>query len=105
MSPLQLKHYGEPLSAKGDYKKITLTTKLMSSLGSVDDYYCTDKLLKNLLDNGWMLSKVTKFVEFKSKDYVKGYVIENRNMSMKTSCMVEKKLRKDMNNTLMETIV
>ena len=100
MSPLQLRHYGEPLKAKGEFKKITPTPKLMSTLGSVSDYCCTDNLLKHLLDNGWVLTKVSKLVEFKSKDYVKGYVIENQSMRMKTNCMVEKKLRKDMNNTL-----
>ena len=100
MSPLQLKHYGEPLKAKGEYKKITPNMKLMSTVGSVEDYCCTDNLLKHLLDNGWILKKVTAFVEFKSKDYVKDYVIENQNMRMRTTCMVEKKLRKDMNNTL-----
>ena len=100
MSPLQLRHYGVPLKAEGEYKKITPNLKLMSTLGSVDEYCCTDNLLKHLLDNGWILTKVTKLVEFKSKDYVKSYVIENQNLRMRTSCMVEKKVRKDMNNTL-----
>ena len=100
MSPLQLRHYGEPLKAKGEYRKITPNLKLMSTVGSVDDYCCTDNLLKHLLDNGWILTKVTKLVEFKSKDYVKAYVIENQNLRMRTTCMVEKKVRKDMNNTL-----
>ena len=78
MSPLQLKHYGEPLKAKGEYKKITPNMKLMSTVGSVEDYCCTDNLLKHLLDNGWILTKVTALVEFKSKDYVREYVIEIR---------------------------
>ena len=78
MSPLQLRHYGEPLKAKGEFKKITPTPKLMSTLGSVSDYCCTDNLLKHLLDNGWVLTKVSKLVEFKSKDYVIWYVIENQ---------------------------
>ena len=43
---------------------------------------------------------MTALVEFKTKDYVRSYVIENQNLRMKTTCMVEKKLRKDMNNTL-----
>ena len=88
MSPLQLRHYGEPLKAKREFKNITPTPKLMSSLGSVTDYCCTDNRLKHLLNNGWVLTKVSKLVEFKSKDYVKGYVIENQNMRMKTSCIV-----------------
>ena len=100
MSPLQLKHYGEPLKKKGEFRKIVPNLKLMSTLGSVENYCCTDNLLKHLLDNGWILTKVTALVEFKTKDYVKGYVIENQNLRMRTTCMVEKKLRKDMNNTL-----
>ena len=100
MGPLQLKHYGVPLKAKGEFKKISPNLKLMSTLGSVDEYCCTDNLLKHLLDNGWILTGVTKLVEFKSKDYVKSYVIENQNLRMRTTCMVEKKVRKDMNNTL-----
>ena len=100
MSPLQLRHYGQPLKKKGEFKKIVPNLKLMSTLGSVEDYCCTDNLLKHLLDNGWILTKVTALVEFKTKDYVRSYVIENQNLRMKTTCMVEKKLRKDMNNTL-----
>ena len=100
MSPLQLKHYGQPLKKKGEFKKIVPNMKLMSTLGGVQNYCCTDNLLKHLLDNGWILTNVTALVEFKSKDYVRSYVIENQNLRMRTTCMVEKKLRKDMNNTL-----
>ena len=96
----ELRHYGEPLKGKGQFKKITPNRKLMSTLGAVDDYCCTDNLLKHLLDNGWILTDVTALVEFKTKDYVRGYVIENQNLRMRTTCMVEKKLCKDMNNTL-----
>ena len=46
-----------------------------------------------------MLLDVTKLVEFKTKDYDRGYVIENQDLCMRTNCMVEKKVRKDMNNT------
>ena len=100
MSPLQLRHYGVPLKAIWEFKKIVPNQKLMSTVGAVEDYCCTDNLLKHLLDNGWILTNVTALVEFKTKDYVKGYVIENQNLRMRTTCMVEKKLRKDMNNTL-----
>ena len=100
MSPLQLRHYGQPLKKKGEFKKIVPNLKLMSTLGNVLNYCCTDNLLKHLLDNGWILTEVTALVEFKTKDYVRSYVIENQNLRMKTTCMVEKKLRKDMNNTL-----
>ena len=100
MGPLQLRHFGQPLKTKGQFKKFVPNLKLISTVGSVDDYCCTDNLLKHRLDNGWVLTHVTALVEFKSKDYVKGYVIENQNLRMRTTCMVEKKLRKDMNNTL-----
>ena len=59
MSPLQLRHYGQPLKKKGEFKKIVPNLKLMSTLGSVEDYCCTDNLLKHLLDNGWITAILT----------------------------------------------
>ena len=72
----------------------------MSFFKSVENYCCTDKLIQHLMKCGWVLSDVSRLVECKSKDYVREYVIQNQNIRMRTDCLVKKKQRKDMNNTL-----
>ena len=100
MSALQLRYYAEAKVKNDDcYKKVNSTEKLMAVVRYVENYCCTDKLLQHLMNPGWILRDVTKFVEFKSKDYVRSYVIENQDLHMRTNCMVEKKVKKNMNNS------
>ena len=70
MSALQLRHYGEAEAKQIGYKKITPTEKRMSFFKPVENYCCTDNLLRHLIESGWILNDITKLVEFKSKDYV-----------------------------------
>ena len=72
MSALQLRYYGEAKAKQIGYKKITPTEKLMSFFKPVENYCCTDNLLRHLIESGWIMNDVTKLVEFKSKDYLKG---------------------------------
>ena len=95
-----MRYYGEAKVKQIGCKKITPTEKLMSFLKPVENYCCTDNLLRHLIESGHILNDVTKLVELKSKDYVREHVIENQDLHMRTNCIVEKKLRKDMNNTL-----